>query len=73
MCPAPQYAVNTTSSAVQLRFDVRRSPSLPHDVRRRLEQLAGSRLTNDGVLVLHAQGHRSQLRNRRRPPTPAGL
>ena len=58
--------------------------SLPHDVRRRLEQLAGSRLTNDGVLVLHAQGHRSQLRNREealarlvaliraaaRPPTP---
>ena len=61
--PGGQH-VNTTSTAVQLRFDVRRSPSLPDDVRRRLEQLAGSRLTSDGVLVLHAQGHRSQLRNR---------
>ena len=61
--PGGQH-VNTTSSAVQLRFDVRRSPSLPQDVRSRLERLAGSRLTSDGVLVLHAQGHRSQLRNR---------
>ena len=56
--------VNKVSSAVQLRFDVRRSPSLPGDVRRRLERLAGSRLTRDGVLVLHAQGQRSQKRNR---------
>jgi ribosome-associated protein len=61
--PGGQH-VNTTSTAVQLRFDVRRSPSLPDDVRRRLERLAGSRLTRDGVLVLHAQGQRSQLRNR---------
>ena len=61
--PGGQH-VNTTSTAVQLRFDVRRSPSLPGDVRRRLERLAGSRLTRDGVLVLQAQGHRSQKRNR---------
>lgn len=61
--PGGQH-VNTTSTAVQLRFDVRRSPSLPEEVRRRLERLAGSRLTQDGVLVLQAQGHRSQLRNR---------
>jgi ribosome-associated protein len=61
--PGGQH-VNTTSSAVQLRFDVRRSPSLTDDVRRRLERLAGSRLTRDGVLVLHAQSHRSQKRNR---------
>src|SRR5262245_16001599 len=61
--PGGQH-VNTTSSAVQLRFDVRGSPSLPPDVRRRLERLAGSRLTNDGVLVLHVQSHRSQKRNR---------
>jgi len=61
--PGGQH-VNTTSTAVQLRFDVRRSPSLPDDVRRRLERLAGSRLTRDGVLVLHAQSHRSQKRNR---------
>jgi ribosome-associated protein len=61
--PGGQH-VNKTSSAVQLRFDVRRSPSLPDDVRLRLERLAGQRLTNDGVLVLQAQGHRSQKRNR---------
>lgn len=61
--PGGQH-VNTTSTAVQLRFDVRHSPSLPDDVRRRLERLAGSRLTRAGVLVLHAQGHRSQKRNR---------
>lgn len=81
--PGGQH-VNKTSSAVQLRFDVRRSPSLPEDVRRRLEQLAGQRLTRDGVLVLVAQGERSQKRNREealarlvaliraaaRPPTP---
>jgi len=61
--PGGQH-VNTTSTAVQLRFDVRNSPSLPDDVRRRLERLAGSRLTREGVLVLQAQGHRSQKRNR---------
>ncbi len=61
--PGGQH-VNTTSTAVQLRFDVRHSPSLPEDVRHRLERLAGRRLTRDGVLVLVAQGHRSQLRNR---------
>ena len=56
--------VNKVSSAVQLRFDVRRSPSLPDAVRSRLEKLAGSRLTLDGVLILTAQAHRSQERNR---------
>jgi len=56
--------VNKLSTAVQLRFDVRRSPSLPDDVRRRLERLAGSRLTRDGVLVIIAQRHRTQARNR---------
>jgi len=61
--PGGQH-VNTTATAVQLRFDVRHSPSLPDDVRRRLERLAGSRLTRAGVLVLQAQGHRSQKRNR---------
>jgi len=61
--PGGQH-VNTTSTAVQLRFDVRRSPNLPADVRHRLERMAGSRLTRDGVLVLHAQSHRSQKRNR---------
>src|SRR6266849_8829440 len=56
--------VNKLATAVQLRFDVRRSPSLPGDVRARLERLAGKRLTNDGVLVIVAQGQRSQMRNR---------
>jgi ribosome-associated protein len=56
--------VNKVSSAVQLRFDVRHSPNLPADVRSRLERLAGSRLTRAGVLVITAQRHRTQERNR---------
>jgi ribosome-associated protein len=56
--------VNKLSTAVQLRFDVRRSPSLPNDVSTRLQRLAGSRLTKDGVLVITAQRHRTQERNR---------
>lgn len=61
--PGGQH-VNKTESAVQLRFDVRRSPNLPDDVRHRLERLAGSRLTQDGVLILVADRHRTQQRNR---------
>ncbi|ARP99954.1 alternative ribosome rescue aminoacyl-tRNA hydrolase ArfB [Pseudorhodoplanes sinuspersici] len=56
--------VNKLSTAVQLRFDVRRSPSLPNDVAIRLMRLAGKRLTKDGVLVLIAQNNRTQERNR---------
>src|ERR1700691_3468922 len=56
--------VNKLSTAVQLRFDVRHSPSLPGDVAARLERLAGTRLTRDGVLVIIAQRHRTQARNR---------
>ena len=56
--------VNKLSTAVQLRFDVRRSPSLPNDVAMRLMRLAGRRMTKDGVLVLIAQNHRTQERNR---------
>ena len=56
--------VNKLSTAVQLRFDVRRSLSLPNDVAIRLMKLAGSRLTNDGVIVILAQRHRTQERNR---------
>lgn len=56
--------VNKVSSAVQLRFDVRRSRSLPDDVAVRLMRLAGRRLTQDGVLVLTAQRFRDQERNR---------
>src|SRR5262245_26423420 len=56
--------VNKVASAVQLKFDVRRSPSLPEDVRQRLEHLAGKRLTRDGVLVITAARFRTQARNR---------
>ena len=56
--------VNKLSTAVQLRFDARRSLSLPNDVSIRLQKLAGKRLTNDGVIVIVAQQHRTQERNR---------
>jgi ribosome-associated protein len=56
--------VNKVSSAVQLRFDARRSPSLPNDVAIRLMRLAGKRLTKEGVIVIVAQTHRQQERNR---------
>jgi len=56
--------VNKLATAVQLRFDVRRSPALSDGVRARLERLAGRRLTVDGVLVITAQRHRTQERNR---------
>jgi ribosome-associated protein len=61
--PGGQH-VNKTATAVQLRFDVRHSPSLPEGVRRRLERLAGRRLTGEGVLVLDARSSRSQKQNR---------
>ena len=56
--------VNKLSTAVRLRFDVQNSPSLPDDVRARLRGLAGRRLTKDGVLVIVAEQHRTQERNR---------
>ena len=56
--------VNKVASAVQLRFDARRSKSLPDDVRHRLERLAGGRLTNEGVIVVTAARFASQERNR---------
>jgi ribosome-associated protein len=56
--------VNKLATAVQLRFDVERSPALPEGVRARLKTLAGRRLTQDGVLVITAQRHRTQERNR---------
>ena len=56
--------VNKVASAVQLRFDVAASPSLPDEVKRRLLRLAGKRASKDGVLVLTARGERSQERNR---------
>ena len=56
--------VNKVSTAVELRFDVRNSPSLPPDVRVRLERLAGSRMTDEGVLVIRAERFRTQEMNR---------
>ena len=56
--------VNTTDSAVILRFDVANSDNLPDAVKRRLAVLAGSRMTSEGVLVLRSEGARSQLLNR---------
>lgn len=56
--------VNKVATAVQLRFDVANSPSLPDDVRERLVRLAGKRITQDGVLIIKAQRYRAQDRNR---------
>jgi ribosome-associated protein len=56
--------VNKVATAVQLRFDVAQSPSLPEPVRRRLRELAGSRVTGEGVLIIMADRFRSQARNR---------
>ena len=56
--------VNKVATAVQLRFDVAGSPSLPEPVRARLIELAGSRMTKDGVLLISAKRHRTQERNR---------
>jgi ribosome-associated protein len=56
--------VQKVETAVQLRFDLRHSPSIPDDVRARAERLAGARLTKDGVLIITAQRFRSRERNR---------
>lgn len=56
--------VNKVSTAVELRFDVRRSPSLTEALKARLSRLAGKRLTDDGVLVIRADRFRTQERNR---------
>jgi ribosome-associated protein len=56
--------VNKVSSAVQLRFNVQGSPSLPEDVRERLLRIAGKRITGDGWLVIKAQQYRTQEQNR---------
>jgi ribosome-associated protein len=57
--------VNKVSSAVQMRFDARRSPSLSNDVSIRLQKLAGSKLTLDGVIVITANRFRTQEMNRK--------
>ena len=56
--------VNKVETAVQLRFDARNSPNLPDRVKERLPGFAGSRMTQDGVVIIIAQRHRTQERNR---------
>jgi ribosome-associated protein len=56
--------VNKVSSAVELRFEAERSPSLSDPVKRRLRRLAGRRWTKDGAIVLQVSSERSQARNR---------
>ena len=56
--------VNKVATAVQLRFDVSRSPSLPEDVRRRLVRIAGKKVSKEGVLLIDARRFRTQERNR---------
>jgi ribosome-associated protein len=56
--------VNKVATAVQLRFDVANSPSLPQEVKDRLSRIAGKRMTAEGVLIIKAQRNRTQERNR---------
>lgn len=56
--------VNKLSTAVELRFDVAASQSLPPPVRHRLRKIAGRRMTKEGVLVIRAERHRTQELNR---------
>ena len=56
--------IQKVETAVQLRFDVAHSPNLPEPVRQRLLRLGGRRITGEGVLVITAQRHRTQARNR---------
>jgi ribosome-associated protein len=62
--PGGQH-VNRSSTAVQLRFDTTKSPALTSEVRERLARLAGSRMTDEGILIIEARRFRSQERNRR--------
>lgn len=61
--PGGQH-VNKTSTAIEIRFDIENSPNLPEDVKARLTRIGGSRVTQDGVLVLFVQTQRSQEMNR---------
>ena len=56
--------VNKVETAVQLRFEAARSPNLPPEVKDRLRRLAGRRWTEDGAVIIRAESHRSQIRNR---------
>lgn len=56
--------VNKVATAVQLKFDVKNTPSLPEEVKARLVKLAGSRMTEDGILMIEAKRYRTQEQNR---------
>lgn len=56
--------VNKVATSVQLRFDLKNSPSIPQHIKARAQKIAGRRVNKDGVLVLEASKHRSQERNR---------
>lgn len=57
--------VNKVASAVELRFDAAHSPAIPADMAERLRRIAGSRMTDDGVIVIQADSYRTQTANRR--------
>ena len=56
--------VNKVSTAIYLRFDIENSPSLPDEVKARLKSIAGKKVNKDGILLIKAMQHRSQLQNR---------
>jgi ribosome-associated protein len=56
--------VNKVATTAQMRFDIRNSPSLPAEMKERLTRLAGSRMTNDGTLIIEAKRYRTQEQNR---------
>ncbi len=57
--------VNKVATAVQLRFDIDQSVSLPQNIKQRLKQIAGNKITTDGVLIVESQEHRTQAQNRK--------
>ncbi len=62
--PAVLQGMNKVTSSVQLRFDIHNSPSLTSEVKERLIKLAGSRVTEDGILIIEAKRYRTQEQNR---------
>ena len=57
--------VNKVASAVQLRFDAKNSPSLPDDIRNRLIQISGKKISSEGILIINARRFRDQIKNRK--------
>ncbi len=57
--------VNNVATAVQLKFDIINSQSIPEEIKERIIKLAGRRLTEDGILIINSRSYRTQERNRR--------